>query len=46
MLKNFSRTVEINNNLKQLEVEFEHYNVYKYATADIVFKDMMFFTQT
>jgi hypothetical protein len=46
MLKNFSRTVEINNNLKQIDIEFENYNIFKYATANIVFKDMMFFTQT
>jgi hypothetical protein len=46
MLKNFSRTVEINSNLKQINIDFEYYNTFKYATANIVFKDMMFFTQT
>lgn len=46
MLKNYSRTVEIINDSKALQLEFERYNFYKYMTANLVFKDMMFFTQT
>lgn len=46
MLKNFNRNTEINQDAKQLQLEFERYNFYKYITANLVFKDMMFFTQT
>lgn len=46
MLKNFSRHVEVLNDAKQLQIEFDYYNFYKYITANLVFKDMMFFTQT
>lgn len=46
MLKNFSRSIEIINDAKTLNLEFDRYNHYKYMTANLVFKDMMFFTQT
>lgn len=46
MIKNYNRTVEINNIAKNEKIEFEYYNYYKYIVADLVFKDMMFFTQT
>lgn len=46
MLKNYNRTVEINHEAKKLQIEFNYYNFYKYITANLVFKDMMFFTQT
>ena len=45
MLKNYSRTVELNNLAKIEGIQFEHYNHYKYIVANLVFKDMMFFTQ-
>lgn len=46
MLQNFSRKVEIEHNLKQLDYETNYYNFYKYITANLVFKDMMFYLQT
>lgn len=46
MLKNFSRTTELYEESKKLQLEFSKYNIHKYMTANIVFKDMMFFVQT
>lgn len=45
MIKNYNRTVELNNLAKNQKIEFEYYNYYKYIVANLVFKDMMFFTQ-
>ncbi len=46
MLKNFNRTVELYNESKKLQLEFNYYNFYKYIVANLVFKDMMFYIQT
>jgi hypothetical protein len=46
LLKNFSRTTELYDEAKKLQLESNSYNFYKYLTANLVFKDMMFFTQT
>lgn len=37
--------MELNNLAKNQKIEFEYYNYYKYIVANLVFKDMMFFTQ-
>jgi hypothetical protein len=46
MLKNFNRTIELYNESKKLQLEFNYYNFYKYIVANLVFKDMMFYIQT
>lgn len=46
MLKNYNRTLQLKNEINKLQLEFNFYNFYKYMTASLVFKDMMFFTQT
>ncbi len=46
MLKNFNRTIELYNESKKLQLEFNYYNFYKYIVASLVFKDMMFYIQT
>ena len=46
MLKNFSRNIELYDEIRKLQLEFTYYNFYKYITANLVFKDMMFFLQT
>lgn len=46
MLPHFSRSIEISYNLNDLNYNSIKYNVYKYMTANIVFKDMLFLTQT
>lgn len=45
MIKNYNRTVELNYLAKIQKIEYEYYNYYKYIVANLVFKDMMFFTQ-
>lgn len=45
MIKNYNRTVELNCLAKIQKIEYEYYNYYKYIVANLVFKDMMFFTQ-
>jgi len=45
LIKNYNRTVELNTLAKIQNIEFERYNYYKYIVANLVFKDMMFFTQ-
>lgn len=45
MIKNYNRTLELKNLAKNQQIEFEYYNYYKYIVANLVFKDMMFFTQ-
>ena len=46
MLKNYNKNVETLYLYKQFKFEDFYYNFYKYITANLVFKDMMFFTQT
>ena len=45
MIQNYNRTLELKNLAKNQQIEFEYYNYYKYIVANLVFKDMMFFTQ-
>ncbi len=46
MLKNYSRNTEINFLYDKFNLDKFYYNFYKYLTADLVFKDMMYLTQT
>lgn len=46
MLKNYNKNIETMFLYKQFKFEDFYYNFHKYITANLVFKDMMYFTQT
>lgn len=46
MLKNYNNNVETMFLYKQFNFDEFYYNFHKYITANLVFKDMMYFTQT
>ena len=45
MVKQYTRYNEMRNLIKQTKTEIEVYNVHKYSTAVLIFKDMLFYLQ-